>query len=65
MTERNFEQELSNSIYYHMKNGNDTESIDYLALLGVITEMMNRIEQLEKKKKKKLSLLKLVENSND
>ena len=65
MTERNFEQELSNSIYYHMKNGNDTESIDYLALLGVITEMMNRIEQLEKVNKEKLSLLKLVENSND
>jgi Ca2+-binding EF-hand superfamily protein len=48
MTERNFKQELSHSFYYDMENGNDTETIDYDSLIGIITELCDRIEQLEK-----------------
>ena len=48
MTERNFKKELSHSIYYDMENGNDTETICYPSLIGVITELCDRIEQLEK-----------------
>jgi hypothetical protein len=31
-----------------MENGNDSETIDYDCLIGVITELCDRIEQLEK-----------------
>lgn len=48
MTDRNFGRELSHSVYYDMEDGNDTETIDYDCLIGVITEMMTRIEKLEK-----------------
>ena len=48
MTERNFKKELSHSVYYDMENGNDTETIDYDCLIGIITELCDRIEQLEK-----------------
>jgi len=48
MTERNFKKELSHSVYYDMENGNDSETIDYDCLIGVITELCDRIEQLEK-----------------
>ena len=48
MTERNFKKELSHSVYYDMENGNDTETIDYDCLIGIITEFCDRIEQLEK-----------------
>ncbi len=48
MTDRNFKKELSHSVYYDMENGNDTETIDYDCLIGIITELVDRIEQLEK-----------------
>ena len=48
ITERNFKKELSHSVYYDMENGNDTETIDYDSLIGIITELYDRIEQLEK-----------------
>jgi hypothetical protein len=48
MTERNFKKEISHSVYYDMENGNDTETIDYDALIAIITELCDRIEQLEK-----------------
>ena len=48
MTERNFKKEISHSVYYDMENGNDTETIDYDCLIAVITELCDRIEQLEK-----------------
>ena len=48
MTERNFKKELIYSTYYDMENGNDTETIDYDCLIGIITELCDRIEQLEK-----------------
>ena len=47
MTERNFYKELSHSIYYDMENGNDTETICYPSLICIITELVDRIEQLE------------------
>jgi hypothetical protein len=65
MTDRNFKKELSHSVYYDMENGNDTETIDYPSLIHIITELCDRIEQLEKVNKEKLSLLKLVEKNND
>jgi hypothetical protein len=44
-----------------MENGDDVESIDYRSLIHIMTEMMSRIEQLEKVNKENLSLLNLVE----
>ena len=46
--ERNFKKELSHSVYYDMEDGNDTETIDYDCLIGLLTELCGRIEQLEK-----------------
>ena len=48
MTERNFKQELFYSQYIDMENGQDTETIDTLALIELLQEMNERIEQLEK-----------------
>ena len=48
MTERNFEKELLYSRYVDMEDGNDTETIDYYRLISIITELCDRIEQLEK-----------------
>ena len=31
-----------------MENGDDVESIDYRSLIHILTELMNRIEKLEK-----------------
>ena len=61
MTERNFEKELSHSVYYDMEDGNDTETICYTSLISIITELCDRIEKLEKVNKENLSLLNLVE----
>jgi hypothetical protein len=44
-----------------MENGDDVESIDYRSLIHIITELMSRVEQLEKVNKENLSLLNLVE----
>ena len=46
--ERNFKKELSHSVYYDMEDGNDTETIDYDCLIGLLTELCGRIEKLEK-----------------
>jgi hypothetical protein len=48
MTERNFKQELYYSYYEDMEDGRTTETIDYDALIGLLTELHDRIEQLEK-----------------
>ena len=48
MTERNIGKELSHSVYYDMEDGNNTETIDYDCLIGLLTELCGRIEQLEK-----------------
>ena len=47
MTDRNFKKELSHSVYYDMEDGNDTETICYPSLIHIITELCDRIEQLE------------------
>ncbi len=44
MSKRNFYKELCFSNYV---NGNDTETICYPSLICVITELCDRIEQLE------------------
>ena len=49
MTERNFTRELCYSNYVDMENGNDTETIDYRELILIITELCDRIEQLEQR----------------
>ena len=51
MTDRNFSKELLYSYYGDMENGDDVESIDYRSLIHIITELYNRIEQLEKDNK--------------
>ena len=48
MTDRNFKKELCYSNYIDMENGNDTETICYPSLICIITELCDRIEQLEK-----------------
>ena len=48
MTNRNFEKELSYSRYIDMEDGNDIETICYPSLICIITELCDRIEQLEK-----------------
>jgi hypothetical protein len=61
MTDRNLTYELLYVNYVDMENGDDVESIDYRSLIHIMTEMMSRIEQLEKVNKENLSLLNLVE----
>ena len=48
MTERDLAYELLYMRNVDMENGDDVESIDYRSLIHIITEMMTRIEQLEK-----------------
>ena len=50
MTNRNFEKELLHSRYIDMEDGNDTETICYSSLICIITELCDRIEELEKVK---------------
>lgn len=50
MTERNFVKELCYSRCVDMEDGNDTETICYHSLISIITELCDRIEQLEKDK---------------
>ena len=49
MTKRNFEKELCYSYYRDMEDGNDTETICFSSLFCVLTELCDRIEQLERK----------------
>ena len=48
MTERNLTKELLYGNYIDMENGDDIESIDYRSLIHILTELMSRIEKLEK-----------------
>jgi len=65
MTERNLTQELLYTNYIDMENGDDIESIDYRSLIHILTELMSRIEKLEKINKENLSLLNLVEKQKN
>lgn len=51
MTGRDITYELLYTNYTDMENGDDVESIDYRSLIHIITELMSRIEQLEKDNK--------------
>ena len=48
MTKRDLTKELLYTNYIDMENGDDIESIDYRSLIHIMTEMMSRIERLEK-----------------
>ena len=48
MTERNLTRELLYMNYVDMENGDDVESIDYRSLIHILTELMSRVEKLEK-----------------
>ena len=47
MTKRNFKKELNYYVYNDPEYGEDIENIDYDALIGIITELCDRIESLE------------------
>ena len=49
MTNRNFTFELAYSKYIDMDDGNDRETIDYHSLIHIISELCDRIEQLEQR----------------
>ena len=48
MTERNLKKELQYFTYTDMERGNDITNLDYPALIGLLEELMSRIETLEK-----------------
>ena len=48
MTDRNFTKELLYSYYADMEDGGTTETIDYECLICILTELCDRIEELEK-----------------
>lgn len=47
MIDRNLKQELSYSTYIDMEDGNDTETLDFLCLIELLTEYQRRIKKLE------------------
>ena len=49
MTERNISKELNHSYYRDMEDGNDTETICYPSLICILTELIDRVEQLERR----------------
>jgi hypothetical protein len=49
MTERNLKKELQYSTYIDMENGNDTENIHYPALILILQDLVERMEQLEQR----------------
>ena len=48
MTDRNLEKELNYYIYNDPEYGEDLENISYPALIGLLQELLERVEQLEK-----------------
>jgi hypothetical protein len=49
MTERrNLEKELSYWVYNDPEYGDDIINLDYPALIGLLTELMSRVETLER-----------------
>jgi hypothetical protein len=47
MTKRNLKQQLQYSYYEDMEDGRTIETIDYDALIEIISELCDRIEVLE------------------
>ena len=48
MTERDLKYELLYTYYEDRENGDTVESIDYRSLIHILTELMSRVEKLEK-----------------
>ena len=48
-TDRDFTKELCYSKYIDMEEGDDTETIYYPSLIHILTELVDRIEKLEKR----------------
>ena len=48
MTSRDLTKELQYFTYTDMEGGNDTENIHYPALIGLLEELIGRVEALEK-----------------
>jgi hypothetical protein len=48
MNFKDMANQLLYSNYTDMEYGNDTETIDYRALISVLTDLTNRIESLER-----------------
>ena len=65
MTERDLTYELLYTKYVDMENGDDVESIDYRSLIHIMTEMMTRIEQLEKWKENAQKSARIVKQTLD
>ena len=61
MTDRNLKQELQYYVYNDPEYGEDIENISYPALILILQDLVERMEQLEKVNKENLSLLNLVE----
>jgi hypothetical protein len=49
MTKRNISKEINHSTFYDFENGNDTETICYPSLICILEELIDRIEQLERR----------------
>ena len=49
MTNRNISKEICYSYYRDMEDGNNTETICYPSLICILTELIDRIEQLERR----------------
>ena len=64
MTERrNLKKELQYYVYNDPEYGEDIENISYPALILILQDLVERMEQLEKVNKENLSLLNLVEKN--
>ena len=61
MTSRNLQKELSYWVYNDPEYGDDITNLVYPSVIRLLTELCDRIEQLEKVNKENLSLLNLVE----
>ena len=48
MTSRDLKKELCYYTYTDMEYGNDTENFDVPSLIGLLEELIERVEQLEK-----------------
>ena len=65
MGTRNFKKELCHSVYNDPEYGEDIEHIDYDCLIGIITELCDRIEKLEEWKSKAQKSARIVKQTLD
>ena len=49
MTERKIEKEINYDYYRDMEDGNPSETICYSSLICLLTEIIDRIEKIEKR----------------